>query len=269
MRIKKIIVKTFVILGVIYTLICGGMYFFQEKFIFHPQKLDDNFLFQFQQKYVEKFFVMQDGTKLNALLFKADNSKGLIFYLHGNSGSLKTCADIAKTFTDINYDILMLDYRGFGKSEGNLSNQEQIYSDIQTVYNQSKKGYDEKNIIVIGYSIGTGIAAELASHNNPKLVILQAPYYSLIDMMKRNYSYLPTFLLKYKFETNKYITECKMPVIIFHGTKDDVVPYESSLMLKKHFKKFDTLITLKNQNHNNITQNIQYLNSIKSILASN
>ncbi|MCA0430014.1 MAG: alpha/beta hydrolase [Bacteroidetes bacterium] len=269
MRLKKISLRILLTLISIYILICGGMYFFQEKFIFHPQKLDNNFLFQFQQKYIEKFFTTKDGVKLNALHFKADNPKGLIFYLHGNSGSLKTCANIAKTFTDINYDILMLDYRGFGKSEGSLSSQEQIFSDIQTVYNELKKDYSEKNIIVIGYSIGTGIAAEMATHNNPKLLILQAPYYSLIDMMKREYSYLPTFLLKYKFETNKFITECKMPVVIFHGTNDNVVPYESSLMLKKHFKKLDTLITLKNQDHNNITQNIQYLNSIKSILASN
>lgn len=120
--------------------------------------------------------------------------------------------------------------------------------------------------MILGYSIGTGPAAIMASTNNPRMLILQAPYHSLTDLMKHHYPIIPTFLLKYKFETNEYLKNCKMRVVIFHGDKDEVVYYGSSLKLKESFKPNDTLITLKGQSHNGITDNLDYINSISEIL---
>jgi uncharacterized protein len=85
-------------------------------------------------------------------------------------------------------------------------------------------------------------------------------------MMRHNYPIIPSFLLKYKFQTNKYLKNCKMPVVIFHGDKDEVVYYGSSLKLKKEMKTGDTLITLTGQGHNGITDNPDYIMSIKTIL---
>lgn len=164
--------------------------------------------------------------------FKADTSKGLIFYLHGNAGSLKSWGEIAKTYTSLHYDLFILDYRGYGKSEGTISSEAQLYKDVHVVYNNLKTKYDENKIIVLGYSIGTGPATELAAANHPKLLILQAPYYSMTDLMKHNYPIIPAFLLKYKFETNKNIRNCKMPIVIFHGDNDEVIYFQSSLKLK-------------------------------------
>jgi fermentation-respiration switch protein FrsA (DUF1100 family) len=85
--------------------------------------------------------------------------------------------------------------------------------------------------------------------------------------VKHIYPIAPGFLLKYKFQTNEYIPKCKMPVVIFHGDKDEVIYYESSLKLKQHFKKGDTLITLKGMTHNGITNNPDYRSAIGLILA--
>jgi pimeloyl-ACP methyl ester carboxylesterase len=134
------------------------------------------------------------------------------------------------------------------------------------VYDKLKARYNEKNIIIIGYSIGTGPATRLASTSNSKLLILQAPYYSLTDIMKHDYLIIPAFILKYKFQTNKYLKECKMPVVIFHGTNDQVIYYESSLRLKESFKKNDTLITLNGQGHWRMTDNPEYLAELRKIL---
>jgi alpha-beta hydrolase superfamily lysophospholipase len=161
----------------------------------------------------------------------------------------------------------MLDYRGYGKSEGVINGQEQFYRDIQTAYDEMKKEYPEDRIIVLGYSIGTGPASKIASENAPRLLILQAPYYSLTDMMRHTYSIIPTFLLKYRFENNKHVKACKMPVVIFHGELDEVIYYGSSLKLKEEFKSVDTLITLKGQGHNGMTDNEQYRNGLKEILT--
>jgi uncharacterized protein len=200
-------------------------------------------------------------------LFKSDSSKGLIFYLHGNAGSLSSWGDVAKTYTDLNYDVFMLDYRGYGKSEGSINSQGQLYQDIQIAYDEMRSKYGEDKIIVLGYSIGTGLATKIASTNNPKLLILQAPYYSLTDMMKHSFPIIPTFILKYKFETKEYIKECKMPIVVFHGNQDEVIYYGSSLKLKGKFKKQDTLITLNGQGHNGMTENPDYKIEIQKILT--
>ncbi len=253
-------------ISAIYILLCGLLYFFQEKLIFFPQKLDKEYAFQFDQKFEEKYIEANDGVILHGLLFKADSANGLIYYLHGNAGSLSSWGDVATTYTDLNYDIFILDYRGYGKSEGTISSPDQLYGDIQTVYDELRNDYSEDKIIVLGYSIGTGLAAKVASENKPRLLILQAPYYSLVDLMRNTYSIIPTFLLKYRFETNKYLEKCKMPVVIFHGELDEVIYYGSSLKLEEEFKSTDTLITLKGQGHNGMTFNDDYRNALKKIL---
>ncbi len=243
------------------------MYIVQEKLIFFPQKLDKEYKYSFKQEFEEINVETEDQKILNGLLFKSKDSKGLIFYLHGNAGSLSSWGRVAKTYTDLNYDVFIIDYRGFGKSEGHISSQDQIFRDMQIAYNQMLKNYDEEKIIVLGYSIGTGIAAKLASTNNPKLLILQAPYYSLTDMMKHKYPIIPTFILKYKLQTNKFIKDCKMPIVIFHGNKDEVIYYKSSIKLKEILKSTDLLITLKGQGHNGMTNNPEYKKEIEKILS--
>lgn len=266
-EMKKRILKILAITFSIYVLICGALYFFQEKLIFFPQKLEKNYQFNFGQEFEEMNIRAEDGKLLNGLLFKASASKGLIFYLHGNAGSLSTWGSVAKTYTDLNYDIFILDYRSYGKSEGTINSENQLFEDNQTAYNELKQKYSESQIIVIGYSIGSGLAAKIASTNSPKLLILQAPYYNLTDMMKKRLPILPTAILKYKFATNEYLKNCKMPVIIFHGDQDKVIYYGSSIKLQNEFKPQDTLITLPDQGHNGITDNEIYKSELTKILA--
>ena len=266
-HMKKIILKGLLIVAGLYIIICGILYFFQEKLIFFPQKLEKGYKFSFEQNFEEISVRTIDNKLLNGILFKADSSKGLIFYLHGNAGSLSSWGGVAKTYTDLHYDVFMLDYRGYGKSEGSIDSQGQLFDDIQTVYDTLKDKYGEDKMIVLGYSIGTGPAAKVASTNNPRLLILQAPYYSLTDMMRHSYPVVPTFILKYKFETDDYIKNCKMPVVIFHGDQDEVIYYGSSLKLKEEFKKQDTLITLVGQGHNGMTENPDYKKEIQEVLV--
>lgn len=247
-------------------LIFGILFFFQEKMIFFPEKLRKDFKFRFNQKFEELYIKNNDDKLLHGILFKSDSSKGVIFYLHGNAGALDSWGEVAGTYTNLNYDVFMIDYRGYGKSEGSIRSQEEMFQDLQNAYNELSKKYTEDKIIVLGYSIGTGPATKIASTNNPKMLILQAPYYSLIDMTKKLYPVIPTFLLKYKFETNKYLKDCKMPVVIFHGNEDEVIYYGSSLKLKELFKPQDTLITLHGQGHNGITDNMLYKEEISRIL---
>jgi pimeloyl-ACP methyl ester carboxylesterase len=250
----------------LYILICGIMFVLQEKLIFFPQQLDKNHVFTFEQSFDEINIKTKDQKNLHGLLFKTDSTKGLIFYLHGNAGSLDGWGGVAETYTNLKYDVFILDYRGYGKSEGFISSETQLFHDVQVAYNEMLKSYKEEEIIVLGYSLGTGPAAKLASTNQPKLLILQAPYFSIADVAKRSFPLIPTFLLKYKLETHQYIMQCNMPIILFHGEEDEVIYYGSSLKLKEFLKEGDTLITLTGQAHNNMTYNPDYIMAIQKIL---
>ncbi len=251
----------------LFVLIFSLLYFFQERLIFFPQRLSKEYQFRFSQPFEEINVTATDGKLIHGLLFKAERPKGLVFYLHGNAGSLSSWGEVARTYTDLNYDIFLIDYRGYGKSEGAIQGQNQLFEDNQLVYNELKKRYPEEQIIILGYSIGTGLAAKLASTNQPRLLILKAPYYSLTDLVKQYFRFIPTFILKYKLPTYKYLRDCNMPVIIFHGDRDEVIYYGSALKLKEEFKPEDKLITLYGQQHNGITENAQYRAELKKLLV--
>jgi uncharacterized protein len=228
-RFRKILIRAILLPILFYFLICIFLYSFQERFIFFPARLDKHYQFLFSQPFKEINIETSDGKLLNGLLFSSDSSRGLIFYLHGNAGALDSWGKLAERYTSLQYDVFMLDYRGYGKSEGSIRNERQFFEDVQLAYDEMKKSYEENKIVVLGYSIGTGAASWLASLNAPRLLLLQAPYYSLTDMMRKAYPIIPTFLLKYPFRTYRFIKNCKMPVIVFHGDRDNVIPYSSSL----------------------------------------
>lgn len=259
---------TISILFGVYILVCVLMFAFQEKLIFFPEKLAKDHGFNFPQPFEEINIRTEDEKNLSGLLFKSDSAKGIIFYLHGNAGSIDSWGSVAEIYTSLHYDVFLLDYRGYGKSDGAIENEAQLFQDVQVAYNEILKRYEEGKITVLGYSIGTGPAATLASTNNPKLLILQAPYYSLTDVMKHTYRIIPTFLLKYKLEIYRYIPDCTMPIVLFHGDEDEVIPYSQSLKLKELLKESDTLITIKGLGHNGMTFNKDYVHEIERVLGA-
>lgn len=245
----------------------GTLYVFQESILFHPTKLDAGHQFNFQDRFEELNVKTTDGAMLNALLFKTDSvPKGVIFYLHGNAGSLDSWGQVSKLYTELGYDVFMPDPRGYGKSTGNIKSQKQLFADNEQWYQFVLSKYHNGQIIVLGYSMGSGLAAHIASVHQPKMLILQAPYYSMTDLMQRKMAFLPGFILRYPLPTFEYLEQCKMPVTVFHGDKDEVIYYGSSLKLRKHLKQNDALITLHEQGHNGITDNKWYQREIRAIL---
>ncbi|REJ84779.1 MAG: alpha/beta fold hydrolase [Bacteroidetes bacterium] len=265
---KKALAGTAALLTAFYVIICILVYFFQEKLIFFPEKLKRDFSIPHELPYEEHFIHYEENDSLHAMHFKSEHSKGLILYLHGNAGSLRTWSQIAAFYTVLGYDLFMPDYPSYGKSTGKIRNEESLQRSIDSAYSFVKKLYPEDKIIVLGYSLGTGPAARLASQNNPSLLILQAPFTSLTDMKDSFYPFIPDFLLRYTFQTDDHLPKCRMPVIIFHGDSDEVIPYISSLELSKRFKTGDTLITLPGQRHNGMSAHPLYKEAFENIISA-
>ena len=242
------------------------LYFNQESLIFRPSILAKDYKFRFNSDFEELNIPSFDKTNLSGLLFKTENSKGLVFYLHGNAGALDSWGKNAAIYNNLGYDFFVLDYRGYGKSEGKIKNEEQFNKDIDAVYDSLKAKYKEENITIIGYSIGSGPATILASKNNPKRLILQSPYYNFSELSSSKIPFIPKFIKRYSFATNVFITRVKAPIYIFHGDSDALIPFENSIRLSKLCKPTDHLYILKNQIHNKINDNLEYQEQLKNIL---
>jgi len=240
----------------------------QVKFFFPGAALPNNYVYSFPVKFQEVTVKTKESTDLSALLFKSDSAKGVILFLHGNTGSLQQWGNISKIYTSLHYDLLMLDYRGYGKSAGAIKNEEQLFSDVQQAYNYLKLSYPENKIIVLGYSIGTGPAAFLAANNHPKELILEAPFYSLPDAIHHLRPSFDTSKIAFHFNTWAFLQKTTAPVYIFHGDQDKMFYYGSSEKLKAFFKPGDELITLKGAGHPFMDQNPDYLTGLKRILQS-
>jgi pimeloyl-ACP methyl ester carboxylesterase len=237
-----------------------------ERQFFKGYKLDKDFAFKFSTPFTEINISTVDGYQLNGLLFKVNHSKGLIFYLHGSNDALNVWGKIAPIYNDFNYDIFILDYRGYGKSESIVTDERQLSSDVQMAYNKLKENYDESKIIIMGQSMGTGPAAILACNNNPKTLILQAPYYSVSDWIYNLAPEINTSNLDFQFKTFEFLPKIKAPVVIFHGDADQGIYYGSSKKLSSFFKKGDRLFTLKGEGHTNFIDNTDYITRMKAIL---
>lgn len=254
---------------VLYVVVCGFLYFKQESLLFYPQKLPASYEFHFPVEYREYPITAADGTQLSGLLFKAKSAKGLVFFLHGNGGSLAGWGGVAATYTHLGYDVFLLDYRGYGKSQGRISSQAQLLSDVEVAYKQLKASYPERDIVLAGYSLGTGPAAWLAARHQPRLLLLHAPYYSLADMAAHTikvWPILPSWLLRYPMPTNEFAQQVRVPVVFVHGDQDEVIPHNSSVRLHALVPGGGQVITIRGAGHNGLIDNPQYQQAIRRLL---
>ncbi|WP_462253478.1 alpha/beta hydrolase [Ekhidna sp.] len=254
----------------IYIITNVAAYFLQERFLFKPEKLPADFEFKYpNQKSEEHNLYIGDDVRINGVHFSIPKPKGIVLYLKGNSRSIKGWGKFAVDFTRLGFDVAMVDYRGFGKSKGLRRSEEIIKNDMQRVYDILKSRVDEKYITIYGRSMGSGFAAKLASNNNPRMLILESPYYSMTKMAKRYIPFMPaSLILKYPLRTYKWIKYVTCPIKIIHGTKDKLIPYKSSLALSNINPKVTRLYSVIGGGHNDLYTHEEYHRMLEEIIDS-
>lgn len=255
-----------ILLVVIYLGISIAVYFLQDYILFRPEKLPKEFNFDYKNldfdEYLEE---IKPGVIISGLRFKCTNPKGVVFYLKGNSRSIKGWGKFAIDFLRYHYEVIMIDYRGYGKSTG-IRTQEEINTDLQLIYNKIKEKVNEKYIVLYGRSMGSGFATKLASMNAPGMLILDAPYYSMSKTTSRYLPFLPmSWLLKFPIPTYKWIKYVKCPIHILHGTKDKLIPFSSSIKLASINSSLTRLHPILNGGHNNLHNFESYHKALSEI----
>ena len=260
------LLKTFgTILLVLYGILCLGLYFAQDYLLFSPTKLDQDYRFR---SGIEVNIPVSKKVNLNCLWMQENRSKGVILYLHGNRGSNRRCWRQAMNIAGNDFDIFMPDYRGYGKSGGEITSEKQLFRDAQKVYNHLLTKYDESEIVIVGYSLGSGMASYLAAHNNPAKLILVAPFVSFINLKNRRLPFIPNFIVKYPLRNSQYLQKVKCPVTLFHGTRDEIIPYDSSEQLQQINPQNIALVTLQGEGHRGAIFNGLFRRQVSDILGA-
>lgn len=249
------------------------LYLNQDKLIFFPEVLPEEFTFSFPYQFQEVSLELENGEKVYGLFFPAQGpSKGTVLYFHGNAGSLRSWGGVAEDFVPRGWDLLMTDYRGYGKSRAKLT-EKGMYEDAGAWYNflKTDKLKRENEIILYGRSIGTGVAVDLGLKTNPGYIILETPYTSLPDLAKEFYPIVPSWFLSFSLKSQAKIGKLRSPVTIIHGTEDEIVPFHQGKQLFKTGVESGLKIQfleIEGGNHNNLSFYPEYQKGLSEILDS-
>jgi uncharacterized protein len=268
--VMKTIVKAAKVMLFLYALIGILLWTFQDKLFFQSTPLPQDYQFNFTEPHRELLIPLNEKDKLSIVEFYPKDtlhSRGVVLYFHGNRENITHYAKFVPSFTKHGYEVWMMDYPGFGKSTGEPTEQ-RFYSDALLLYKMAYQKFSVDSIIFYGKSLGTGVATELASHAGGKRLILETPYYSLPSLASAHVPMYPaSTMVNYKFPVHEYLPYVQIPVSIFHGTDDDVIPYSNSAQLKTLLKPADEFITIQNGNHNDLSSFALYHQKLDSLLS--
>lgn len=221
------------VLAVLYLAALGWLWLRQEKILFQPQVLPADHRFAFGADVRERTLEVP-GATLSALHLKLPQPRGLVFFLHGNAGSLDSWFVNTDFYRQAGWDLFMLDYRGYGKSTGRIESEAQLHADVAAAWARIAPEYRGLPIIIYGRSLGTGLAAALAAREKPALTVLVAPYAGMVRLLGEHYPLVPGALLRYRLDTAAAVARLESPLLLIHGERDTLIaPAHSEALLER------------------------------------
>jgi fermentation-respiration switch protein FrsA (DUF1100 family) len=214
----------------IYGLVALVLYLFQERMVFlagMPGRALEATPARAGLAFEDVSIVTADGVRLHGWFVPAPGARASLLFLHGNAGNISHRLDSVMLFHQLGLDVLIIDYRGYGRSEG-APTERGTYLDAQAAWNHlaGERGVDPGRIVVFGRSLGGAVAAWLASVNDPAAVIIESSFTSAPDIAQRLYPFLPARLLsRLKYPTRDFVARLSCPVLIVHSRDDELIPF--------------------------------------------
>lgn len=256
----------------------------QERLLFYPSPLPAEHHFRLPAD-VHETWVDVPGARLNALHLRLPQPRGVVFFLHGNAGNLESWFTGLAFYRQANFDLFMIDYRGYGKSSGRIRSQAQLLADVHAAWDQMASVYAGRvqpasqraskpeaspgtqpfKRVIYGRSLGTGPAAMLAAELQPELTILVSPYASMGALARQHFRWAPALALRYPLHTDTALAQVKTPVVLAHGGRDTLVPPINSQRLLAVAPQA-RLILVPEAGHNDIHQFEAYLDGLRAAL---
>lgn len=250
----------------LYAALLALLWFGQERLIFLPTPLPANYSLAREPDLQERF-VEVDGARLSVLELRLPEPKGVVFFLHGNAGNLGSWFVNADFYRRAGFDLVMLDYRGYGKSSGRIGSEAQLHADVRAVWHEVAPRYAGRRVVLYGRSLGTALAASLAAELQPDLTVLVSPYESMAALAREQYPWVPAALLRYPLRTDEHLARVRTPVLLLHGDRDELIPLAHSRALQA-VAPHARLHVVPGGGHNDLQEIGSYLDAVRSALAS-
>lgn len=228
----------------------SSMIFFPEKTFYEKP---EDYKFQYENVSLQT----ADHISLHGwwIVSPAAKKIGAILYLHGNAGNISNRLYKIKGWVDRGFDVLLLDYRGYGKSAGKITNQEDVVKDAHAglSWMQETKKISASKTVLYGESLGTYPAIRLAGEGISGAVVLEAPFTSFIELGRLHYPFVPSQLIAaFAFPNIDHIANVKAPLFILHGTNDEICPYNMAGELFEKAPEPKGFLTIPNGTHNDL-----------------
>lgn len=199
----------------------------QESLMFYPVPLPAGYRLATAPD-IHEHTVDVPGAKLSVLQLKRPAARGVVFFLHGNAGNLAGWFSNADFYREAGFDLVMPDYRGYGKSTGSIRGARQLREDVRAVWDAFASQYEGRRVVLYGRSLGTALAADLAEQltregKAPHLTVLVSPYSSLRELTAEFYPWVPGALLRYPLDTASHLPRIGGPVLLVHGAADTLI----------------------------------------------
>ena len=244
------------------------LYVSQETILFGFAPVPDNHEYSFSVPN-EEVRLNGEGYSLHGILFKSepDSSKRLVLYFKGNGGNVGNSESMARTFTDLGFDVLSMDYRGYGKSRGDLSEAAMLDDGLRWYDWATEQAYSD--IHVVGWSMGSAFSSHVVANRPVDHLIQFAPFKSVLDMGARTYPFIPEFVsaivIDYPFRNDLKLASADLQsYTIYHGTGDRVVPFASGKALAQYLGDKVKLFPVEGATHDSIPWEVEVLRDIRS-----
>ncbi|HSF75610.1 MAG TPA: alpha/beta fold hydrolase [Microcoleus sp.] len=266
-KTKKSFLRGLLCLGklwaIAYIASCILLFFLQTRLIFQPTptiaKTPDAFNIPYQEVWLPIKGRSRKIAKLHGWWLPAANrqSLGTLLYLHGRGLNIGANINQSYRFRQLGFSVLLIDYRGYGRSQGSFPSEYQVYEDAETAYNYlvKQRQLSPSEIFLYGHSMGGAVAVELAiAHPEAAGLIVQSSFTSMLDMVER-YSIMRLFplrlLLTQKFDSLAKVKLLRIPVLFAHGTADPLIPSGMSKKLYAASPEPKKILLVPNAKHNN------------------
>jgi uncharacterized protein len=245
-----ILAGTLAALAAAYVLAGVGLAVFQRRLQYFPDRRLTRLAQTGMSGGEELRLATADGETLIAWHFPPRTGRPLILYFHGNGGALIDRVPRFRLFTARDYGVLAVSYRGYGGSTGSPT-QSGLMRDGEAAYQIARaRGYHSDRIVLMGASLGTGVAIALAAAHDAAALVLEAPYLSAVDVASTHYPIFPVrWLMLDQFRSDLAICDVHIPVLIVHGEEDDVIPISSAKQLFELANEPKTFISVPGGNH--------------------
>jgi len=263
-----------VVVGMLYGAICAYVFFMQARLIYYPHLPSRELTTSpadIGLEYESITITTSDDVGLHGWFVPADKARGVLLFFHGNAGNISHRLELLEIFHNLGLSSLIIDYRGYGQSQGKVTEQG-TYLDAEAAWQYLTKGRSipAENIVIFGMSLGGPIAADLAARQQPGGLIIGSSFTSVPDMGAHLYPILPVRLLsRFRYDTRASLASVSCPVLVIHSPDDEIIPYKNGTRLFDAAKEPKSFLEIHgNHNEGFLTSGRLYIEGLDNFIST-